>query len=69
MVVYGIDCSKMDYGFVDYNGNSWCDAWVDTYNNYSRHIASISGDSPMSFDERAAVADRRHQFFATIANN
>ena len=65
---HGIDCKMMDYGFVDYNGNAWCNAWVDTYNNYSRHILSIAGDSSMCFDERDAVADRRHQFFVSISN-
>jgi hypothetical protein len=68
-VHYGIDCSPMDYGFVDYNGNHWCNAWVETYNNYSRHILSVSGDSPMCYEERDAIADKRHQFFASISNH
>lgn len=67
-VHHGIDCKMMEYGFVDYNNNTWIDSWVDTYNNYSRHILSISGSSPMCFDERDAIADKRHQFFASIAN-
>lgn len=69
MVKYGIDCSTMEYGFVDYNGHLWCDAWVDSYNNYSRHIASVSGDSPMCYAERDAIADRRHEFFARISSS
>ncbi len=67
-VHHGIDCTMMEYGFIDYNYNLWCDAWVDSYNNYSRHILSVKGNSPMCFAERDAIADRRHQFFSSIAN-
>jgi hypothetical protein len=67
-VHHGIDCSPMEYGFIDYNGHAWCAAHVDTYNNYNRHLLSVSGNSPMCYDERDAIADRRHPFFASIAN-
>lgn len=63
MTHYGICCNRIGYGFRSISGKSWPDAWVDTYNNYSSHIASIAGDSPMCFAERDAIADRRHQFF------
>ena len=68
MMHFGIDCSMAEYGFVDYNGHKWSDANIDSYNNYSKAILSIIGDSYLCYEARDAIADRRHQFFATIVN-
>ena len=57
----------MNYGFTDFNGNDWCDAWVDSYNLYSELINKHAGrevqlgsevDKCLEFHK-----DQRHKHF------
>lgn len=48
----------IEYGFIDYNGNKWCDEWVNTYNRYTDDINSESWQV-----ERDLLLDNRHKFF------
>lgn len=33
----------MNYGYIDPNGNKWCDAWVNSYNRYTNDVMQYSG--------------------------
>ena len=58
--------TTMLYGFIDYLGNRWCDAWVDSYNNHTEIIDRLERKeqlSPMSKQSLEIQRNLRHQHF------
>lgn len=53
------------YGFVDMDGNKWCDLWVDSYNRHTQIINNSQGTSPLCLKERNIFLDQRHQLFVS----
>lgn len=54
---------KMPYGFKDFAGVVWRDAWVDTYNTLSE---TIEQKRELGLDCEALL-NGRHNFFTSIA--
>lgn len=50
----------MPYGFKDFNGGLWCNAWVDSYNALSKEIESIN---PHNTSKLNFYLDQRHRLF------
>jgi len=63
---------KMQYGFSDFNGNQWCNQWVDSYNNYTRSINKSAGipikTGSLTDLERNAALDIRHSFYVQVSD-
>jgi hypothetical protein len=53
---------KMDYGFKDFNGNSWLDSWVDHYNRLTDRI-ECHKKAGLNVN---ALLNERHNFFNSI---
>lgn len=58
------------YGFVDFNGNQWCNAWVDTYNRFTHDINKSAGievkSGSLTQKERDFYLDQRHKTFVQL---
>lgn len=57
----------IEYGFTDFMGGTWCDAWVDTYNQLTADI-NKSANMPVYSDsltqqERDFFLDQRNRTF------
>lgn len=71
-----IKTDKVEYGFVDFNGNSWCNAWVDSYNNYSKDIANLLHFVGVEYPKVGSLMrkhldfllDNRHRYFVLCMN-
>jgi len=48
---------KIPYGYVWFNGKVLCNAWTDSYNQYTSDIDRASRE-----DTRNYLADNRHKF-------
>jgi hypothetical protein len=58
----------MEYGFIGVWGKAWCNAWVDTYNQYTREIVQRESrytekSGSLAKDEIEQLKDNRHKFF------
>jgi hypothetical protein len=62
----------MRYGFVDYRGNAWPNAHVDTYNRYNEQVFKRAYKETkrgtMAFDEMEFYRDQRHKMFVQIVD-
>ena len=60
----------MEYGFEDFNGNSWCNSWVDSYNLYNELINRHAGREIKTGSETHSCIefhkDQRHKHFVSI---
>jgi len=60
-----------EYGFKDFNGNAWCDRWVDTSNWLTRDVNKSAGRIVMPDSlvqqERDRFLDQRHRHYVLCA--
>ena len=58
---------KMNYDFVDFNGNKWCLQFVDVYNLFTNDINKSAGfevaSDSLTMRERDYFLDNRHKHF------
>ena len=63
-----IKTDHIEYNFKDFNGNTWCDSWVDSYNHFNdilKKFQSIPDSelSPLTKKEINFYLDQRHKIF------
>ena len=63
---------NLEYGFIDYRGNSWPNSCVDTYNRHNEQVEKRERLNPargsMVFDELEFYRDARHKCFASLTD-
>ncbi|MEI6423718.1 MAG: hypothetical protein WCP55_15985 [Lentisphaerota bacterium] len=61
----------MDYGFIDYNGNAWSNASVDTYNLIDAEVSKRLKLNPaygsLARTELEFYLDQRHKTFVQLS--
>ena len=62
---------KIEYGFVDFNGNQWSNVSVDTYNRFNAEVAKrdnlpYDDRSSLAFKELEFYKDQRHKNFVQL---
>jgi len=62
---------KIEYGFVDFNGNKWSNNSVDTYNRFNAEVAKrdnlpYNDRSSLAFKELEFYKNQRHKNFVQL---
>ena len=63
--------ASLNYGFIDYNGNSWSNASVDTYNKFNEQVVKREKNLPLpvgslALKELEFYRDQRHKTFIQL---